>query len=287
MIRLFLYFKLISFETFANNSNNFIKCLAANENSEYIYPGGKLTKTCYELFQYWEQNGYPEYVCGVWSTNGSTKKITIGILENYYAGGNKVEDILKVNVEDDSNLTIVYQKHSKNKLLDIMDDMNVYLETKSTEYGLVSAGIYDDKNIVELSIKTAKKNDPKTLQFVSELREKYGDALSVIYTDFEIKYSATLKGDLQNVSEMQTLSTMYGGENKFQLFLNFALILLLFLSCFAIIYSNRKIRALKTSAGEEIKIYSTASLKKDIKNTHVEPTKNLDKRIYNLIKTNK
>ena len=39
-------------------------------------------KTMNDLFQYWELNGYPEYVCGVWSTDGSEQNLTVGILEN-------------------------------------------------------------------------------------------------------------------------------------------------------------------------------------------------------------
>ena len=76
-------------------------------------------KTINDLFQYWEFNGYPDYVCGVWSTDGSENNLTVGILKTD-EGENGKDEILS-KIENDEAVTFEYQKYSKNYLFEIQN----------------------------------------------------------------------------------------------------------------------------------------------------------------------
>lgn len=247
-----------------------------NPSSDIKYPTGNLLKSPYELFQYWEKNGYPEYVCGVWSTNGGSQELTFGILENYYVNGNKAEDLIYLNVRNDSNLTLVYQKHSKNVLLSIMDEIEEQMKKNGTELGITCAGLYDDRNVVELTIKKEKQQNEKTNLFVSYLKMKYGDALSVVFSDEEIKYTAMLNPLIYETKKIEA-------ENRKDFFILISALCLGLLMISAFLLGRKKI--LKATTNEEITEdkYSIKTLKKEIKETQINVSEKIDEKIKNMI----
>ena len=38
-------------------------------------------ETVFDLLQLWGENGYPDYVCGIWSNDGSIYNLSVGIVE--------------------------------------------------------------------------------------------------------------------------------------------------------------------------------------------------------------
>lgn len=133
-----------------------------------------------ELWLQWAKHA-PDYICGIWSTDGSMERLTIGI-QNTEEGNAAKQEILDM-IEDDSAITFVYQKHSKNELLRILDELYSYFERDA---GLVSAGLNEIDNRIDIEIFEENAKDAATKEMISELEAAYGDAVSISYTDEEI-----------------------------------------------------------------------------------------------------
>ncbi len=136
--------------------------------------------TAGDLWIVWSKYA-PDYLCGIWSTDGSDKNITFGIqnTEEGNAGKQKILDL----VEDDSTVSFVYQKYSRNYLMQIQDNLLPYFEK---DIGLVSAGLNEYENRIDLEIYEKNAVDPATKEMISELTEIYGDTISIGYTDLLI-----------------------------------------------------------------------------------------------------
>ena len=143
-----------------------------NEN-EMMFP------TLIDLFQQWCYTGYPDYVTGVWSTDGSSYNLTVGIT-NDAAGEAGKQEILNL-IEDDASVTFVTQAYSYNYLMVIHEELFPYFNQE--ELGMVGSGVYDMENYVDVEFLAENANDETTLNFIEELKEKYGDAISVSYTN--------------------------------------------------------------------------------------------------------
>lgn len=130
-----------------------------------------------ELYEAWAEN-LPDYICGVWSTDGGTTNLTFGI-QNNEAGKTGKQRMLDL-IENDSSITFVYQEYSRNYLLQIQREIDEYMKL---DLGLISTGLYDTRNCIELGILEERKNDTETQAMVKEITDKYGSAISVTYTD--------------------------------------------------------------------------------------------------------
>ena len=135
-------------------------------------------KTMNDLFQYWELNGYPDYVCGVWSTDGSEQNLTVGILEN--TEGQK--EILE-KIENDDAVTFVNQEYSKNYLLEVQNYLFGYYKTvqDGVEECVPSSYIDEMNNVCVVDILKDKENDERVTALLSELETKFGKAVKVEY----------------------------------------------------------------------------------------------------------
>lgn len=134
--------------------------------------------TLFDLFQHWCNEGYPDYVTGVWSNDGSTYNLTVGVTGDA-AGEAGKQEILNL-VEDDASVNFAPQTYTHNYLMQIQDDLLPYFEQ---DLGLVASGVYDMENYVGVEILAAKANEEATLDFIAELKEKYGEAVSVSYSE--------------------------------------------------------------------------------------------------------
>lgn len=133
--------------------------------------------TAGDLYEVWN-NDLPDHICGVWSTDGGTNDLTFGI-QNNEAGNAGKQEILDL-VENDASVTFVYQKFSRNYLLGIQKEIDEYFEK---DLGLISTGLDDINNCIVIGILKARKDDADTQNMIAEITEKYGDAVSVEYTD--------------------------------------------------------------------------------------------------------
>ena len=134
------------------------------------------------LYQAWYGN-LPDYITGVWSTDGSQYNLTFGIRADTDVKAVKKE-ILSL-VKDDKSVSFAVQKYSYNELKAINDELLAYFPSpeNDVDYGLVSMGVYEMENMVQIEILEARKDDPVTVAFVKEIKEKYGDAVRITYSE--------------------------------------------------------------------------------------------------------
>ncbi len=133
-----------------------------------------------ELYQAWCDD-LPDYITGVWSTDGSYYNLTFGIRED--ADVKAVKEEILTLVKDDTTVSFAVQKYSYKELKKINDELLAYFPSpeNDVDYGLISMGVYVKENLIRIEILEAKKKDPVTVSFVEEISEKYGDAVSIIY----------------------------------------------------------------------------------------------------------
>ena len=138
-------------------------------------------KTINDLFQYWEMNEYPDYVCGVWSTDGSQDNLTVGVLQNDEGENGKKEILDKI--ENDDAVTFVYQEYSKNYLFEVQNFLFGYYKTvqDGVEECIASSSIDETNNVCIVSVLEDKENDERVTALLSELVTKFGKAVKVEY----------------------------------------------------------------------------------------------------------
>ena len=220
-----------------------------------------------ELYEAWAEN-LPDYICGVWSTDGGYSNLTFGIQDNEAgnAGKQKMLDL----IENDSSITFVYQEYSRNYLLQIQREIDEYMKL---DLGLVSTGLYDTRNCIELGILEDRKNDADTQTMIKEITDKYGNAVSVTYTDarFELTF----------------------GEEKdpmahYSLFLPVFLVVVAVLGMLFIVIPKRGV-LLQTGNGTTM-VSTTAPTGKEVEGmvmkSSYKTSSKLDKRIMNAINNN-
>ena len=90
-------------------------------------------------------------------------------------------------VKDDSSITFVYQEYSRNYLLQIQKELDGYFEK---DLGLISTGLNEKNNCIVLGIFEERKDEADTQKMIGEITQKYGNAVSVEYTD-ELSFLTT------------------------------------------------------------------------------------------------
>lgn len=72
-----------------------------------------------ELFQYWEDSGYPDYVGGVFSPSGSMSHLTVLLVEDDGSGENRI----RASLVSTSGLSFGTAKYSYNELSAVNDEI--------------------------------------------------------------------------------------------------------------------------------------------------------------------
>lgn len=139
--------------------------------SEAQYP------TAGDLYEVWHYD-LPDYICGVWSTDGGITNLTFGI-QNNEAGNAGKQEILEL-IENDASVSFVYQQFGRNDLLQMQAEIDEYFQE---DLGLLSTGLNEMNNCIVLGIHKERKDDVLTQGMISEITEKYGEAVCVEYTD--------------------------------------------------------------------------------------------------------
>lgn len=140
--------------------------------------------TAGDLYEAWYET-LPDYICGVWSTDGGASNLTFGIQNTELGNAGKTE-MLEL-VKDDSSITFVYQEYSRNYLLQIQKELDGYFEK---DFGLISTGLNEKNNCIVLGIFEERKDEADTQKMIGEITQKYGNAVSVEYTD-ELSFLTT------------------------------------------------------------------------------------------------
>ena len=220
-----------------------------------------------ELYQAWAEN-LPDYICGVWSTDGGTTNLTFGIQNN--EAGNAGKQRMLDLIENDSSITFVYQEYSRNYLLQIKREIDEYMKL---DLGLVSTGLNDMHNCIRLGIIEDRKNDAETQAMITEIINKYGNTVSVTYIDAIFAYG---------IDEEKTPIAQHS------LFLPLFLVAAALLSTLFIV-SQKRVLLLQTGKGTSV-AFTTAPTGKEvegmIKKSSYKTPSNLDQKIMNAISEN-
>lgn len=132
------------------------------------------------LYEAWvSQEGVPDYISGVWSTDGGTENLTFGVVQGE-AGEQGKREILDL-VRDDSTVTIVYQTYSRNYLYRIQEEIvDAYFEEG---LGLITAGVIEKENKLRFEVHTDFTDNADTQAMIQHVTEQYGDAVYFSYMD--------------------------------------------------------------------------------------------------------
>lgn len=232
--------------------------------------------TLFDLFQHWCNAGYPDYVTGIWSTDGSSYNLTVGVTNDASGEAGK-QEILDL-VENDASITFTTQTYSHNYLMQIQEELFPYFEQE--ELGLVGSGVYDIENCVHVEVLTEKENDEVSLNFIAELEEKYGDAVSISYTEGYVLRT-------EEISLTTPPAPSIGGKSSFSPLLIAGMILIPLL-VFGIYFALRKrfIPVLQTNTGGTVTHSDTLSVKEVeelVKDSSLTVSKEVDEKVMERI----
>ena len=126
-----------------------------------------------ELYQAWGgYAGYPDYICGVWSTDGGMSNMTVAVTKDK-AGERGKEEILSL-LENPNSVTFTYQSYSYQELQEVNEA--IVSRMMAGDQSIVACGIYEMENKVHVSVLETAENAEETAQ---ALVKTYGDKVMV------------------------------------------------------------------------------------------------------------
>lgn len=232
-----------------------------------------------DLYEMWmNAEGVPDYISGVWSTDGSSENLTFALVEGEEGEAGK-QEILDL-VIDDSTVTFATQTYSRNYLYAIMEDVNTYFEK---DLGFTCAGPNEYENRVDIEIHVGHQENPDTLAAVEELQEKYGGAVHITFTD--TVFSTTV----EIVTEAQEGPMLVMANPQYQRFpLDLMLIGCAVLLCFLLLIQRQRSRVAALQDGETANIadpLTSREVERRVIETAPEFSSGLDARIYATIES--
>jgi len=240
----------------------------------------------YELYEHWcslrpdpQDSPYPDYICGVWTTdNGVT--LTIAVTKDEAGEAGKAE-ILE-QIEDDSTVQFTYQTYSHAELFAIQWELTEFL---GNETGAMTIGVAEMENVVDIGI---DMENPGSEAFMRECFETYGSRVR-----FEDMSGLTLSyttaedfGLLQPAGGRNPGSSTASGDSSWQLL---ALTSLVALFCLALWSLHLRRSAAQTEDGP---IVTAAPLsRKDtealLQNSAAAPSPEILQKVLRNIQTEK
>ena len=126
-----------------------------------------------DLYQAWGgYEGYPDYICGVWSTDGGISNMTVAVTKDK-AGERGKEEILSL-LENPNSVTFTYQSYSYQELQEVNEA--IVSRMMAGDQSIVACGIYEMENKVHVSVLETAENAKETAQ---ALVKTYGDKVMV------------------------------------------------------------------------------------------------------------
>ncbi len=234
--------------------------------------------TAMDLYESWGGN-YPEYISGVWSTDGSSYNLTFGICSD--ADVEKVKAELLLLIEDDTSASFAVQKYSYAELSSIANELHAYFPSESTtvDYGMVSTAVCDRENYVKVEFLTERMNDSATVDLINLLCEKYGDAVEIGYND----------GYYFLISDIQMPVDLRGGVGALTVALS-VVMLMLVLVLFMVVRRRSSAVKAQISDGNTVSVtksVSTQEVERMVRTSELKPSDELDKRMQAEIENRK
>lgn len=139
-----------------------------------------------QLYEAWVAQGdVPDYISGVWSTDGGRENLTFGVVKGE-AGESGQQEILAL-VRDDSTVTIVYQTYSRNYLYRIQEEVvDAYF---NQGLGLMTAGVRECENRVYFTVHIDFAENADTRAMIQQVTEQYGDAVCFEYINAYLQWT--------------------------------------------------------------------------------------------------
>ena len=139
--------------------------------------------TAGHLWTYWQSNSwtddtqcpYPDYITGVWSSDGGMENLTFGVTKDEPGEAGK-QEILNM-VENDATVSFTYQSYPYHELWAVQQALTDSLGEETGAYGI---GIYEMENHVHIDIDTNNKNSKA---FMEQCFETYGNMVVFEHTD--------------------------------------------------------------------------------------------------------
>lgn len=234
------------------------------------FANGAKYETMFDLYQTW-QNNYPDYVCGVWSNDGTDNDLTVAIIEGEEGEKGKAE-ILSL-IRNHRTVTFTTMKYSRNYLISIQESLYEYF---NKEIGLIAIGVYDTQNNVVLEMDDDYISKTETKLFVKYVEETYGDAVKVNFSNMVIRPTA----ESNPYTETLGNPVIKGKENT-PLYVSAAALLLLTVFAVTFFYGKKRSLVLSTADGQtfaESKVTNKEVIE-SVKNSSLSPSESLENRI--------
>ena len=226
--------------------------------------------TAGDLYEAW-YNNLPDYICGVWSTDGGTTNLTFGI-QNNEAGNAGKQKILEL-IENDSSVTFAYQVFGRNELLRIQEELDEYF---TQNLGVIYTGLDEMNNCVVLGIDQKRKHNADTQHMIERITENYGEAIRVEYTE-EISYTA---GELEN------LTAWIRKSKQPSLLMPMIVVLLFMIGITFAMAIRRKMLILQTNHGTTVsatRLPSAKDVEDMVKQSYYAVPSDLKKKVMDMI----
>jgi len=133
-----------------------------------------------DLYQAWGGYvGYPDYVCGVWSTDGGMASMTVAVTDD--AAGEKGKEEILSMLANPETVIFTTQKYSYRELQQVMDEITARMGGDSP---IVACGVYEMENAVHVTVNKDHQDAEDTM---ARLTAQYGDL--VVVEDGELLFS--------------------------------------------------------------------------------------------------
>jgi len=232
--------------------------------------------TAGDLYRAWYDN-MPDYVCGVWSTDGGMDNLTYAVQDT--KAGNAGKDEILSLIRDDTTVSFVYQKYSRNRLMQIQDELFEYM---SLESGLIITALNEMDNCVDIGIYKEKKDSPETIEMLKNLNKKYGDAIRIEYVGLIHTYDDVNFVDV----------TADSGVNSVVKFLVFVIVVLAVMLVASVwfIFRKRRYFVIQATNGENIASDAQPTAREVenmVRKTTLSPPENMYEKIIEKISNNR
>jgi len=247
--------------------------------------------TAHDMYYYfYAHRKYPDYFCGMWSTDGSMNNLTLSVLDS--EEGEKGKQELLDWIRDDEGITFVYGKYSLNYLMQVKNEITGYLKDGT---GVVTVGILDNKNVVEVGILKDSIDNEETKEVVETLQEKYGDAVSFYYTGliYTLEDKDVIGSVVEFAPDFRTDMVEFSpkpdrASGRLWIYVGFSALVILTISAVWFVFGYRRKKVFVTAHGQTETVRPKPSVKEVeliIKNTQAEVSADLEDRIMKEIQS--
>ena len=244
---------------------------------------GGIYENAEQLYEAWYSQGIvPDYISGVWVTDGSRANLTVGVVkgEAGEAGRQEILDLVK----DDSTVTIVYQTYSRNYLWQIQEAIEDAYFLKGL--GLVTVGVSEYENKLCFEVHTDFADNSDTQEMIRQVTEQYGDAVCFRFIDAYPQ----LVGGTQPPALTRPVPDLIGPQKQDFPFVLVVTFCVMMLSCFCLAQIRRRRILLLTSNGVSVvtdeQLVSERETENIIREAKMKPSESLDDRVMRSIGLN-